>query len=486
VAMGGSVETAAIYEIAPNTSLKQVLTYAGGLSPVAAGQHAVLERIDQRAVLESRNLELDEQGLDTSLQDGDVVHLLQVVPRFNKTVALKGNVADAVRLPWHEGMKVSEVIPDKQALLTRNYWAEHNRLTSGSAEHIDESINGKKDRSLASIVGGRKIATTREFDTKNDLKPPAPDINWSYAAIERLDSQSLTTHLIPFNLGKVVLEHDASADLTLNAGDVISVFSNADFVTPMAEQTRYVRLEGEIKMAGVYSVNPGETLRQLIQRAGGFTGKAFLYGAEFTRESTKKERQQRMSDYLDELEREMNQNSSSLAGRTMNMTQEASARSSFESQRLALERLREMPVTGRIVLQIPAEANDLNAIPDLPLENGDRFVVPAAPATVGVLGTVYNQSTFLFNQDFTVRDYLKESGGATRLADQGHMFVLRADGSVYARAANSHFFSERLNPGDTVVVPTNVTKISRVRTFLDWSQVISGFGVGAAAVNVLR
>jgi polysaccharide biosynthesis/export protein len=486
VAVGGSVETGAVYEIAPNTNLRQVLGYAGGLSPVAAGQHAILERIDGRANLASENIELNEQGLDTSLQDGDLIKLLQVVPRFNKTVALKGNVADAVRLPWHEGMKVSDVIPDKQALLTRNYWTEHNSLTSGSAAHVDTQSDTKADGSVAAVVSYHKAAATREFDTKNDLQPPAPDINWSYAAIERLDAQNLTTHLVPFNLGKAVLEHDAAADLTLQPGDVITVFSNADFITPTAMQTRYVRLEGEIRMAGVYSVQPGESLRQLIQRAGGFTDKAYLYGAEFTRESTRRDQKKRMSEYLDQVERELDQSSTNLAARTMNSTQEASARVSMESQRKALERLRDMPATGRIVLDLPATSNDVTSVPDVLLENGDRFVVPSAPATVGVLGTVYNQSTFLYKPDSTVREYLEQSGGATRLADQGHMFVLRADGSVYSKATNGHFLSEHMHPGDTLVVPTNVTKISRVRTFLDWSQVISGFGVGAAAVNVLR
>jgi protein involved in polysaccharide export with SLBB domain len=341
-------------------------------------------------------------------------------------------------------------------------------------------------RSIAAVASEKKESVTRRFSTKNDLQPPAPDINWSYAAIERLDADNLTTHVIPFNLGKVVIEHDAAADPVLQPGDVVTVFSNADFVTPQALQTRYVRLEGEIKMAGVYSVQPGETLRQLIQRAGGFTDKAYLYGSEFTRESTKREQEKRMSDYLDELEREMDQNSSNLASRTMNVTQEASARSSMESQRMALERLRSLPVTGRIVLDLPADAKAASAVPDMPLENADRFIVPSTPGTVGVIGTVYNQSTFLYKQGSTVREYLAQAGGATRLADQGHMFVLRADGSMFARSMKGHFLSEELKPGDTLVVPTNVTKISKVRTLLDWSQVISGFGVGAAAVNVLK
>lgn len=484
VAVGGSVETAAIYEMAPNTSLRDVLGYAGGLSPVAAGQHAVLERVDARATLTAKNIDLTDTGLDTTLQDGDILKMLQVVPRFNKTVSLKGNVADAVRLPWHEGMKISDVIPDKQALLTREYWAAHNQLVAGSANPEDKASN----TASAGLVtpNGEKAVTEREFKTRNNVQPPAPDINWSYAVIERLDAQTLTTHLIPFNLGKVVLDHDPMADQRLQPGDVITVFSNADFLTPSAEQTRFVRLEGEVKMAGVYSVRPGETLRQLVARAGGFTDNAYIYGAQFMRESSKREQQKRVDDYVDQLEREMDQSASNLASRTINATQEGNARMSMEAQRGALERLRGLPVSGRIVLDLPAESADMSAIPDMPLENGDRFVVPSVPATIDVMGTVYNQATMLYNGDLRVSDYLKRAGGATKLADQGHMFILRADGSLYAKAAHGHFLDDRMHPGDALVVPTNVSKVSRARTFLDWSQVISGFGVGAAAVNVLK
>ncbi|MBV9268286.1 MAG: SLBB domain-containing protein [Acidobacteriaceae bacterium] len=486
VAVGGSVESPAVYEIAPNTSLGEVLSFAGGLSPVAAGQHAVLERVDQRATLGAENLELNADGLETALQDGDIVKLLQVVPKFNKTVALKGNVADPVRLPWHEGMKVSDVIPDKQALLTRNFWEEHNTLTSGSSEHKDESRDGASDRSLAASTTGRVTTVKREFTSKNDLQPPAPDINWNYAAIERLDAGNLTTHLIAFNLGKAVLDRDPASDLSLQPGDVINVFSKADFVTPLSEQTRYVRLEGEVKMAGVYSVQPGETLRQVLERAGGLTDKAYLFGSAFTRESTRKDQQKRLNDYIDQLERDIEQSAAALPSKSTSPMQEQSARMSLTTEKEALEKLRATPATGRVVLNLQPDANGVSALPDLPLENGDRFVIPSAPATVNVMGTVYNQSTLLYKENSSIREYLDEAGGPTRFADEKHIFVIQADGSVTSRANGGHFLNERIHAGDTVVVPANVLKTSKMRAVLDWSQVVSGLGVGAAAVNVLK
>ncbi len=520
VAVAGSIENAAIYEIAAPCSLREILGDAGGLSPVAAGQHAVLERIDDHATLVSENLELTGPGLDTPLQDGDIISLLALVPSFSRTVSLKGNVADPVRLPWHAGMRVSDLIPEKRALLTRGYWTEHNRLTAaseglahdvrdtsvdgagpagylqdvrstnidglGSAGYTQEVRDGSTGTSLAAAISGDKGVTQRKFERKNDYQPPAPDINWNYAAIERLDLQTLSTRLIAFNLGKAVLERDEASDLVLQPGDIVNVFSLADFTAPMAEQSRVVRLEGEVKMAGLYSVRPGETLRQLVARAGGLTEQAYLYAAEFTRESTRREEQKRLNDYLDQTEKELEQNSATLAGRTIAQQQAGVAQLTLDGQRAVLERLRNTPATGRIVLELKPDSRGAEALPEIALENGDRLVVPGTPATVSVMGTVYNQSTFLYKPDTNIRDYLKLSGGPTKYADAAHMFVIRADGATVSRAADSRFESIRVQPGDAVVVPTNLTKMSLMRNLLDWSQVISGFGLGVAAVNVLK
>jgi polysaccharide export outer membrane protein len=486
VALSGSIENPAIYEIEQPCSLRAILVDAGGLSPVAAGQHAVLERIDSRATLVSENLLLSGPGLETPLQDGDIISLLALVPRFTKTVSLKGNVADPVRLPWREGMRVSDLIPEKRALLTRNYWAQHNSLTAGSAGYSQTALSIGADSSLAAAITADQGATLRTFNQKNDLQPPAPDINWNYAAIERLDKQTLSTSLIPFNLGKAVMDHDDAADLLLEPGDIVTVFSLADFTAPLAEQTRVVRLEGEVKVAGIYAVRPGETLRQLVARAGGLTDQAYLYAAEFTRESTKREQQKRLNDYLDQTEKELEQSSATLAGRTIAPQQEGAAQTSLQGQHAVIERLRNTPPSGRIVLALKPDSRGAEALPDLPLENGDRLVVPGTPATVSVMGVVYNQSTFLYQPDSNIRDYLKLSGGPTKYADAAHMFVIRADGATVSRAADSRFESIRVQPGDSVIVPTNLMKMSLLRNLLDWSQVISGFGLGVAAVNLLK
>ena len=119
------------------------------------------------------------------------------------------------------------------------------------------------------------------------MKRLLPEINWDYAVIERLNPDDLTTTLIPFNLGKAMLGEDPEQNLVLLPGDVITVFSQDDIQVPVAKRTKYVRVEGEFRVAGLYQTQPGETLRQLVARVGGATPDAYFFGAEFTRERTR-------------------------------------------------------------------------------------------------------------------------------------------------------------------------------------------------------
>jgi len=527
VAVAGSVESPAIYELKADTSLGDLLNYAGGLSPTASGQRAILERIDQRSALHAENVELTTQGLALHPQDGDLIRILPVVPRFERTVTLRGNVADPVRFPWRRGMKVSDLIPNSEALLTRTYWKEHNGLgareahseerqyaydeeqfddrglaqgpgnSSVIAASVSEAPRGYRDEVRDNQSGSSLGAVSdrgnsvREFFPKTDVQPLAPDVDWNYATIERIDPDKLTTSLISFNLGRVVIDHDPEADIALEPNDVVTVFSNSDISVPRSQQTKYVRVEGEIKMAGIYSVRPGETLHDVVARAGGLTTNAYLYGAQFTRESTRKEQQKRYNNFLDQLEQDINQGAATFSGRAISAQQVAASDGSIASQRNLLQRLRGTPVTGRIVLDLEPSSKGIEAVPNLPLENGDLLLVPSAPSTVSVVGMVYNQAAFLYDPESRLGDYLAQAGGPTRYADRGHIFVIRADGGVVARETRQRLFSAnfdtlRIYPGDAIVVPTNVSKSTLIRNLIDWSQVISNFGLGAAAINVLK
>jgi protein involved in polysaccharide export with SLBB domain len=143
------------------------------------------------------------------------------------------------------------------------------------------------------------------------------------------------------------------------------------------------------------------------------------------------------------------------------------------------------------VLEFKAGSSGLDVLPDIALEDGDRFVVPPVPASVNVVGSVYDQNSFLFEAARRAGTYLHLAGGPNRDADTKHIFIIRADGSVISREAESgiwgnEFDNLRMNPGDTIVVPEKSFRPSALRSLLDYSQLFSQFALGAAALSVIQ
>jgi len=110
--------------------------------------------------------------------------------------------------------------------------------------------------------------------------------------------------------------------------------------------------------------------------------------------------------------------------------------------------------------------------------------------TVNVVGSVYDQNSFLFANGHRVGDYLRLAGGPNRDADKKHMFIVRADGSVVSKTVSSGvwgdaFTSAQMNPGDTVMVPEKTLRPTALRGLLDWSQLFSQVALGVASVSVI-
>ena len=461
VAVASGVNVPAIYEIKEKTTLEDVLKWGGGLTTTANGRKATIERIQDRKVRKVDEFTLDKAGLQQALQDGDMVKIYAVSPRFDNVVTIRGNVADPMHFPWKEGVRVKDLIPEKEALIPRLYWIKRNALS--------------------------RVTSTEEF--RNEVKRSLTEVNWDYAAIERFNPGDLTTKLIPFNLGKAILKTDPEHNLALQSGDVITIFSKSDIAQPLEKQSKYVRLEGEAIGAGLYQMEPGETLRHLLTRTGGLTTNAYLYAVVFTRESTRTDQQKRQDEALARMEMELERAGARLTAAALSAESAAAEQLQLENRRRLLQSLKAMKPSGRIVLEIPRERRDIKQLPELVLEDGDRIFIPSTPSVVSVFGSVYNQNTFVHQSSRTVSDYLSQAGGVTRDGDKSEMFLIRANGSVLSRNSTgwgSSFASTRMMPGDTLVVPEQFERTNIMRELKDWAQILYQIGLGAAAIKVLQ
>lgn len=514
VALAGSVNIPAIYELRSDTTLDNGLHMASGLTNVADGQKVRVERIDNHITRRVDEFSLNDGGRARHLQDGDLVYVVPLSPRFENAVTLRGNVAVPGRYPWHAGMRIRDLIPSREALVTREYWLKHNLTArdpsggvaawrsadSNKTRGRDVFIDGQRDTSDKTWSEDQRDVSNRSRELergvaaslRNEVQRNAPEINWDYAVIQRLNTKDLATHLVSFNLGKAILDGNADDNLELQPGDIITVFSQADLRVPVQEQSKFVYLEGEFSSAGVYKAQPGETLRGLVKRAGGVTSQAYLFGAEFTRESTREEQQKNLDKMIQQMERDVDLMANSAAVKANGPEETATVKANLDEQRAQIAKLRQLRATGRIVLELRPWSRTIDDLPALTLEDGDRFYVPYRTSAVNVAGEVYNSNAFIYDSRKRVTDYLRQAGGTTRFADRSHIFLLRADGSVVPKESgrgwwgNSTFENLKLMPGDSIVVPQHIATTSTLKQLRDWTQIFSQLALGVAAVNVLK
>lgn len=487
VALVGKVNNPAIYELRSSTdTVGSVLDFAGGLPVVADPRRALLEHIDSdknrpRSV---EQFALDASGVKKILKNGDLLNVTSVTPNFSNAVVLRGNVDQPVRAPFVPGMRISDLIPSREYLMTRSSTLRQNNVVNYNANAgVKEKDAPDNAAGLAARIGGL-----------------VDEINWDYAVVERVNREDLSVKLIPFNLGKV-FENTSSADnIVLAADDTVTIFSQNDIAVPKDKRRVFVRVEGEVNTPGVYQMSPGENLQNLIARAGGPTSNAYLFGTAFFREMVRVEQQANLEKVIDRLESQLRYDdahiTANLSGSTGSELQLQSMKRQAElvSAQETIRRMRKLGATGRIAFGLEPTERSFNKLPLLKLENGDRLVVPSRPEFVNIFGAVNAESSHLWRPARTVNEYVKKAG-LRQEADLDAMFVIRVDGSVVASEDGS-WFSRGVSglevmPGDTIVIPEkSFVKEGLWSRFTsgtkEWAQIFANFGLGAAAIKVLK
>ena len=515
VAVLGAFDQSAIYETrAGGESVDAVLAYGGGLASVATVRKALLERVNPglQSAREVVDLALDSAGLQQKLRSGDILTLLPVSPAFANAVTLQGAVAEPVRHRWFAGMRVLDLIPSTEALITPDYFKRKNLLARSNGAVTRVKTPGSVDRSVAleenteslyanaaENVGTLASAATEGNDSSlsERIRRKSGQINWEYAVIERLNRNTLSTELLPFNLGRAVLQRDPKENLALEPGDVVTILDRSELALPQERQTRLVRLEGEVAAPGIYQALPGETLSQLLRRLGGVTPQAYLFGTEFRRESVRKHQQANLDVLIRRLEAQAQSNGQN-AGSNLKSDSQAQIQLALAQQQAQLksqiDRLRGMKSSGRVSLELDPRAVALADLPDVALEDGDQVNVPSLVSFVSAFGAVNNENVVLYKPGKTVSDIVK-SAGLSDDADADQIFLVRADGGVLTRAGNENllgrgFMSTPLMPGDTLVVPAKLDRESSynaaMRGLKDWTQILSNLGLGLAAIKTLK
>jgi polysaccharide biosynthesis/export protein len=464
-AVAGQVNREAIFHVRNGDSVADLLRFAGGLTTTADDKHVRVERLDKgRRVVEE--IALNTEGMNRPVRPGDLLMVLPVSQRIDNAVTLRGNVAVPLRSPWRDGMRVSDLIPNAEALVRPAALALRNQRNT-----LDRMSDDKRD---------------------TDISRDYPEVNWDFATIERLDPVTHAVSVLSFNLGKVLFQNDANENLALKAGDNVIVYSRKDFAQPESKKLRLVRIEGEVLRPGLYTTEVGETLVSLIRRAGGASEQAYYFGTRFNRISAKRLEEQRLKEAADRIEQDYLRR---LARRSQNVVQQEdalNANAEYEAIKALISKLRNYKAEGRVTLDLKGLGARFDDLPSLVLEDGDTIVIPNKPSTVTLTGAVVQEGSILWKQGSSLAHYVERAGGARSHADEDGMVVLRADGSVRAAKASTWGgafgggnVGSDINPGDTIFVPEDTERVSKTRTLRDWTSILYQFGIGATALKVL-
>tara|TARA_Y100001001_G_scaffold160923_2_gene184425 strand:+ start:557 stop:3121 length:2565 start_codon:yes stop_codon:yes gene_type:complete len=280
------------------------------------------------------------------------------------------------------------------------------------------------------------------------------------------------TEIIEIDLAKVM---KGQSDNRLQSRDRLLIKS-----IPAFGANRTITLEGEVRYPGEYTFRDGETLKEVLERAGGLTDNAFPRGAVFTREKLRQLEAQRLREAEERLQ-----------GDLLGVQLEGDSFGGQNAQRVdevkgLLEDVQSSRPVGRMVIDLPSVLADSDYQKIL-LQDGDELSVPGIPQSVSVFGEVQFPTSHLHSEGLTVDDYLERSGGPTRQADEDRVYVVKADGSVMLPEKSAWFGSrsQQLQPGDTIIVPIDVDRLNQLELWTNVSQIVYQMALGAAAVGNL-
>jgi protein involved in polysaccharide export with SLBB domain len=495
VAIAGNVRRSALYEIKPNTKLKEALGLAGGVTPAAWTNRIQIERFKENKF----QLVLDfaaetPQGIpNIEVQDGDIIKIFPIVEKNKNAVYLSGNVMRPGKYEYKDGMKLSDLLPDFQALMAETYFDYAIVLRQDPPSFLNRIVpfNLKKamdDHASADNVGlqprDEVIVYSRDYFEPDrtvtidgavttplkqkllenmkirDLIIKAGGL-LDNASLERgelyrrsNENETSTTEKIDFCVN-CALADDPKHNLALKRFDRVYIRSKKGW-----EEEKRILLRGEFTYSGEYVLLEHETLGRLIDRAGGFTKDAYLPGALLIRPSVKTLEQKRTDEYASGLEFDAVNLSTALASKGQNT---AESQQLLQQQLFMINKLRAKAADGRVVIDMTKPESYKDFIP----EDGDVLFVPKKIGTVSVIGEVFNPATFKYEDDRSkARYYVEMTGGFKESASKKNIYIFKANGSIITNR-NVNVMETALAPGDVVVVPQKIEYKNNFKTFMD-------------------
>ena len=531
--IAGNVKRPAIYELKGEKTLRDLLALADGLLPTGYLQRIQVSRVDahQKNMVADFSLDpkssgksLDDLAGSVAIQDMDVVRIFTIDTTLRGFSRLEGYVLRPGDYALKPGMRVSDLLGGDNLL--PEYFSEVAELTRlFQPDMHPEKISISPARALSGDPAHN--LELREFDVikifsrwemeempkvriAGEVQRPGEYRLFKNMTLRDLlvmaGNPKLTAYLKRADINRIKRSGESviSFPLAINLQEALN--NNPQHNIPLApfdevfirripnwaeETDRYVTLKGEFMFPGVYPIYKGEKLSAVIERAGGFTERAYLRGAKFTRLTLRELQQKRMDEILARSEQEILKKQGDLLTTSVSKDEADATRMALESLKRSVDLLKAAKAEGRLVIQLDRNLETLKKTPaDVEVQGGDMLEIPAMPNAVNVFGQVYNPTSLIPVANEDVAYYLNKAGGPTRDAEEGDIYIIQADGTVLSRQqvsmfkslVFSGFMSTRLEPGDTIVVPQRFEKTAWLRDIKDIATILGQLALTAGVI----
>jgi len=440
VSISGEVQRPGKYQLTENETVSDLVKEAGNLKRIAFTRKAEVRRV--------------------RLEGGQLKPYSIYV---NLEEALKGNPQDNLKLaPFDE-------------LVIRKYDYDETKVVR---------INGEVQRPGEYRLV-EKMTVADLVAEAGGLKKMAYSGNAEITRL-RIHNGKVYTAALNVNLDRA-LQGVAPENTQLEPMDTVTIRRIPDWIE---ETERYVTLKGEFQFPGVYPIYKGDRLDSVIKRAGGFSERAYLRGAKFTRLSIKELQQKRMREVLEKTEQEIQKKQVELATASTTKEELEATKVALEGLMRKVDLLKTVEAEGRLVISLDQSESFAESKFNIVLQGGDVLEVPQVPSAINVLGEVYNPTSLIPDRGEDVDYYLAKAGGPTKDADESYIYLVKTDGTVISRQQFSFlsslffcgFMSQRLEPGDTIVVPQEYDKIAWMKEIKDMTTILGQIALTAGVL----
>lgn len=447
VQLVGHTGDAGIHALDETPTLSSLLAEKTALGPDIYPLAAVIERWNPETMSQimlpfSPRL-VAEGAFDRQLQEGDTVHLFSNA----QIAALSGPRAEKI-IENGDADPDDDAAPDSAiaAFLTERAVFVRGAVRKPGPYPV---ADGATLESVVAAAGGYSLeANTRNIEITSALQGEGPQSHG------RSGTRRLTVDLATTGPG----------DVPLQSGDTVRV--NQKF---RKVEDNHVQILGEVANPGTYDLMPGDTLKKLLDRAGGVTNQAYPDGAIFSRLSERKREEARFRAQARDLELKL----ATMLEQTGERDKKPDPAEIGVARDLIVQ-LKQADALGRITVEAdPGMLADKPEL-DLLLESGDRIYIPKRPMTVRVAGEVLSPAALQFRSEKAPRDYINQAGGYTYNADKDRAFVVYPDGSAQPLSVSAWTRDAALiPPGSTIVVPRDPKPLDFIDGAKDLSQIFA-------------